>query len=96
MPRSTSKEHLKRREKRATLVKAASKKTERSPPESLPEQGPGLETLSMSGYAIGDPISHSQFGDGVITAIDGEKLTIKFTDGRVKQILDYYVKRRPR
>ena len=28
-----------------------------------------------------------------MTAVDGEKLTIKFADGRVKQIVDYYVKR---
>ena len=35
-----------------------------------------------------------RFGDGIVTAVDGEKLTIKFADGREKQILDYYLKRR--
>jgi len=34
------------------------------------------------------------FGEGVVKAIDGERLTIRFKDGRVKQILDYYVKHR--
>lgn len=34
------------------------------------------------------------FGDGTVTAIDADKLTIKFEDGRIKQIVDYYVKRR--
>jgi hypothetical protein len=49
------------------------------------------------------------FGDGTVTAVDANKLTIKLTDGRVKQIVDadkltirfneivdYYVKRRGR
>jgi hypothetical protein len=47
-----------------------------------------------TGYAAGDRITHPQFGDGTVTAIDADKLTIKFADGRVKQIVDYYVKRR--
>ena len=34
------------------------------------------------------------FGDGTVTAVDGDKLLIKFKDGRVKQIVDYYVKHR--
>jgi hypothetical protein len=45
-------------------------------------------------YAIGDDIAHPMFGDGTVTDTDGDKLMIKFADGRVKQILDYYVKRR--
>ena len=32
--------------------------------------------------------------DGTVTDTESNKLTIKFADGRVKQILDYYVKRR--
>jgi hypothetical protein len=91
-----SNKKLKRREKPATSVRAASKRAERSPPKSVPQEIPALEIGSMSGYAIGDRKSHQQFGDGVFAAIDGEKLTIQFGDGRVKQILDYYVKRRPR
>lgn len=30
---------------------------------------------------------HPQFGDGTITDIEGEKLTIKFADERTKQIV---------
>jgi len=45
-------------------------------------------------YAIGDDIAHPMFGDGTVTDTDGDKIMIKFADGRVKQILDYYVKRR--
>ena len=43
---------------------------------------------------IGDFVSHRQFGDGRVTAIDGGTLTITFVDQQVRQILDYYVKRR--
>jgi hypothetical protein len=48
------------------------------------------------GFAIGDLASHPQFGDGTVTAIEKDKLTIEFEDGRVKQIVDYYVKRNHR
>jgi hypothetical protein len=47
-----------------------------------------------SDYAIGEGITHAQFGDVLVTAIDGEKLTIKFSDGRTKVIVDYYAKHR--
>jgi hypothetical protein len=48
------------------------------------------------GYAAGERVSHPLFGDGTVTAVDGDKLTIKFQDGRVKQIVDYYAKHRSR
>jgi hypothetical protein len=51
-------------------------------------------SVGTSKYAVGDDVVHPQFGDGIVTDIDGDKLTIKFADGRVKQIVDYYVKRR--
>lgn len=47
-------------------------------------------------FATGDDVAHPQFGDGTVTGIESNRLTIKFTDGRVKQILDDYVKQRPR
>ncbi len=52
--------------------------------------------LMTTKFAIGDDVVHPQFGDELVTDIKGNKLTIKFADGRVKQILDYYVKRRAR
>jgi DNA helicase II / ATP-dependent DNA helicase PcrA len=44
-----------------------------------------------SKYAIGDRVAHAMFGDGTVTAIDANKLTIKFSDN-TKQIVDDYVK----
>ena len=51
-------------------------------------------SVATSKYAVGDDVAHPQFGDGTVTDIEGDKLMIKFADGRVKQIVDYYVKRR--
>jgi hypothetical protein len=48
-------------------------------------------SAATSKYAVGDDVAHPQFGDGTVTDIEGDKLTISFVDGRVKQILDYYV-----
>jgi hypothetical protein len=50
--------------------------------------------MKATGYAAGERVSHPLFGEGTVTAVDGDKLTIEFKDGRVKQIVDYYVKRR--
>jgi DNA helicase-2/ATP-dependent DNA helicase PcrA len=44
-------------------------------------------------FAVGDRISHPQFGDGTITAIEGPKLSIAFDTRGEKQIIDSYVKR---
>ena len=46
-------------------------------------------------YTVGDEVTHPLFGDGTVTAVDGKKLTIKFSDGRVKLIISSFVKRRP-
>ena len=92
MPRSTSKKKKvsARSKAKATVTRktpSAAKRPATSPSEPQ-------DTSTTPGYAIGDHVSHQQFGDGVINALDGEKLTIKFADGRTKQIIDYYVKRR--
>ena len=47
----------------------------------------------VSPFAIGDRISHPQFGEGTVTEIDDAKLTINFATRGTKQIIDYYVKR---
>ena len=91
MPRSSTKKkkvgaRSKAKARVARKKPAATKLPATSPPQSL--------GTSTAGYAIGDRVSHQKFGDGVVTALDGEKLTIRFADGRTKQIIDYYVKHR--
>ena len=49
-----------------------------------------------SKYTVGDRISHPMFGDGTVTAIHADKLTIEFPDSVTKQIVDGYVEHRNR
>ena len=61
---------------------------------STPATPPSEPLASPSGFKVSDRVSHPKFGDGVVKAIDANKLTIQFTRNVVKQILDYYVKHR--
>jgi hypothetical protein len=45
-------------------------------------------------YVMGSRVSHPMFGDGAVTAVDGDRLLIKFKDGRVKLIVATFVKPR--
>jgi DNA helicase-2/ATP-dependent DNA helicase PcrA len=92
MPRSTSKK--KKVSTRSKAKATVARKTPSAPKRPATSPSESQDTSTTPGYAIGDRVSHQQFGGGVITALDGEKLTIKFGDGRTKQIIDYYVKRR--
>jgi hypothetical protein len=53
-----------------------------------------LAPAYVSDYAVGDHISHAMFGDGTVTAIDANKLTIDFPQSITKQIIDGYVTHR--
>jgi hypothetical protein len=50
----------------------------------------------QSKYAVGDQVSHPMFGDGIVTAIDVDKLTIEFRNKVTKLILADYVRPCPR
>ena len=50
-----------------------------------------VTTHPTSKFTVGDRVSHSMFGDGTVTAVDGDTLTIRFADNVVKQIIDGYV-----
>jgi hypothetical protein len=53
-----------------------------------------VAALYVSPFAIGDHISHAQFGEGTVIEIDVTKLTINFVSRGTKQIIDSYVERR--
>ena len=47
--------------------------------KSGPDQTVAVDTgpiASASKYVVGDAVAHPQFGDGTVTDIEGEKLTI--------------------
>ena len=71
-------------------------RTTRQPPErqkTLAEAVAQPAPVKLTAFAVGDRISHPQFGDGTITAIEGPRLSIAFDARGKKQIIDSYVKR---
>jgi hypothetical protein len=85
--------HPRSKKPKATDEKASPGPSDKLRKRRLPEASLAPEQAKQSIFAIGDRVSHPQFGDGSVTAIDGGTLTIAFVDHQVRQILDYYVKR---
>jgi DNA helicase-2/ATP-dependent DNA helicase PcrA len=50
-------------------------------------------TGTVSDFAIGDRVFHLKFGNGNVTAIEGNKLTIAFDKAGEKRVVDHYVER---
>jgi DNA helicase-2/ATP-dependent DNA helicase PcrA len=50
-------------------------------------------TGTVSSFALGDRVFHQKFGNGNITAIDGNKLTIQFDRAGEKRVVDSFVER---
>ncbi|MGE5366165.1 MAG: hypothetical protein ACM3PO_02680, partial [Betaproteobacteria bacterium] len=50
-------------------------------------------TGTVSRFALGDRVFHQKFGNGNITAIDGNKLTIQFDRAGEKRVVDSFVER---
>src|SRR5579871_2097799 len=50
-------------------------------------------TGTVSAFTVGDRVFHQKFGNGNITAIDGNKLTIQFDRAGEKRVVDSFVAR---
>jgi DNA helicase-2/ATP-dependent DNA helicase PcrA len=50
-------------------------------------------TGTISAYAVGDRVFHVKFGNGDVTAVDGNKLTILFDKAGEKRVVDSFVER---
>ena len=50
-------------------------------------------TGTISAFTLGDRIFHLGFGNGNVTAIDGNKLTIAFDRAGEKRVVDSFVER---
>jgi DNA helicase II / ATP-dependent DNA helicase PcrA len=50
-------------------------------------------TGTVSRFALGDRVFHQKFGNGNITTIDGNKLTIQFDRAGEKRVVDSFVER---
>jgi hypothetical protein len=71
------------------------KPSKKATPTAGTPQPPARDSgAAISEFAGGDEIAHPLFGDGKVTEVEGDKLTIEFADGRIKHIVDYYVRRK--
>ncbi len=50
-------------------------------------------TGTPSDYVVGDRVFHQKFGNGNVTAIDGNKLVVQFDHAGEKRVVDSYVQR---
>jgi DNA helicase-2/ATP-dependent DNA helicase PcrA len=50
-------------------------------------------TGTVSAYSVGDRVFHQKFGNGNITAIDGNKLVVQFDKAGEKRVVDSFVER---
>jgi DNA helicase-2/ATP-dependent DNA helicase PcrA len=50
-------------------------------------------TGTTSSFAVGERVFHQKFGNGNVTAVDGNKLTIKFDKAGDKRVVDSFVER---
>jgi DNA helicase-2/ATP-dependent DNA helicase PcrA len=70
---------------------------ERSPTRRLPLTIEGelvaKSTGAVSAFTLGDRVFHQKFGNGNVTAIDGNKLTIAFDRAGEKRVVDSFVER---
>ena len=46
-------------------------------------------TGTVSAFTLGDRVFHQKFGNGNVTAIDGNKLTIEFDKAGEKRVVDF-------
>jgi transcription elongation factor GreA-like protein len=42
-------------------------------------------------FSVGDEVSHQKFGDGEITEVNGNKLTVNFKRAGTKRVVDSFV-----
>jgi DNA helicase-2/ATP-dependent DNA helicase PcrA len=50
-------------------------------------------TGTVSAFTVGDRVFHQKFGNGNVTAIDGNKLVVQFDKAGEKRVVDSFVER---
>ena len=68
-------------------------RTRRSGPLTIEHELVAKSTGTVSPFSLGDRVFHQKFGNGNITAIDGNKLTIQFDRAGEKRVVDSFVER---
>ena len=63
------------------------------PPLTIEGELVAKSTGTLSAFAVGDRVFHMKFGNGNVTAVDGNKLTIAFDKAGEKRVVDSFVER---
>ena len=63
------------------------------PPLTIEGELVAKSTGTISEYTIGDRVFHQKFGNGNVTAVDGNKLVVQFDRAGEKRVVDSYVQR---
>ena len=74
-------------------ARAASARRTRRAPLTIEGELVAKSTGTVSPFAVGDRVFHQKFGNGNVTAVDGNKLTIAFDKAGEKRVVDSFVER---
>ena len=78
-------------------IRPDTRRRPKSPPRRLPLTIEGelvaKSTGTVSPFGLGDRVFHQKFGNGNVTHIDGNKLTIDFDKAGEKRVVDSFVER---
>ena len=81
------------RERGTSKGAAAFARDRRRGPLTIEGELVAKSTGTVSDFSIGDRVFHLKFGNGNVTAIDGNKLTIQFDKAGEKRVVDSFVER---
>jgi DNA helicase-2/ATP-dependent DNA helicase PcrA len=71
----------------------SNKRAERRTPLTIEGELVAKSTGVASDFAVGDRVFHQKFGNGNVTLVDGNKLTIRFDKAGEKRVVDSFVER---
>ena len=77
----------------AGRVGVNARKAKRQTPLTIEGELVAKSTGAASSFEVGSRVFHQKFGNGNVTAVDGNKLTIKFDQAGEKRVVDSFVER---
>jgi DNA helicase-2/ATP-dependent DNA helicase PcrA len=63
------------------------------PPLTIEGELVAKSTGAAASFEVGTRVFHQKFGNGNVTAVDGNKLTIRFDKAGEKRVVDSFVER---
>ena len=79
--------------RRDTPLRGKARQESKRVPPTIEGELVAKSTGTVSPFALGDRVFHQKFGNGNVTAIDGNKLTIQFDRAGEKRVVDSFVER---